>query len=375
MIFEKTEKDAAFDSELRKIQNRIDQNQRKRAQGEIDTESLLQERQHEQENSLSNHVIIGGSLLVLLSSMILFAMAKSAGMSMYYCLGFSVGTLILGNVPFLAVWMLKNKEFALTALLIIPNVCLLCCTGCTGLWYCIFWCTPPPWMRSLCCGLFAMDEYQEAGTGGGYMMYGSDGGGGGARGIPCGMGCKRRLDSLICCICQRGMCLGLTPSSCVCTQCHTSCFTNNQRRRRDKARRRRIAVTETEKGIEMKEIDSSGRASKPLSETDKKGILKSITKDRETQQHKSQELSKGKPSPKFSIRGISSDDVKRTPRRKHVSVSKVSALESPRQKTDAWKVMFTPSLGHSEGGGGAIATDEGASNSGTFGIVEYSSEE
>jgi hypothetical protein len=132
MIFEKTEKDAAFDSELRKIQNRIDQNQRKRAQGEIDTESLLQERQHEQENSLSNHVIIGGSLLVLLSSMILFAMAKSAGMSMYYCLGFSVGTLILGNVPFLAVWMLKNKEFALTALLIIPNVCLLCCTGCTG---------------------------------------------------------------------------------------------------------------------------------------------------------------------------------------------------------------------------------------------------
>lgn len=342
-MYPPTEKDQIFDSALHQVQSEVEQNKRKRIQGEIDTESLIMERKHEEEDSVSNHTIVGGMLLVLLASMILFGMAKNADMQMYYCLGFSIGTLVIGNIPFLIVWLAKNKDLAFTLLLIIPNVCLICCAGFSGLWHCIFWCNPPPWMRCWKFGGVESTELREENfeRPNGILL----------------LGCKRRMDALFCCICQRGLCLGMTPSVCVCTQCHTSCFTSHQRRRRYRARMRqerskgrRIMVTEHgPDDIEMQEIVPSGEVG-GLSTNEKNTIKESIALEHETRKGKKRS------SPTFSLRSISSSDKRGLPRRKHISenseheslrlsTSESTVLESPRQKTNAWKSMFvTPSV-------------------------------
>lgn len=296
-MFERTENDKAMDKVLGGIQDKRERKKKRRKQGEDYVESLLSERRQEQEDSISTHIIIGGSLLVFLCSTVVFTLAKSAGITLMYCFAFSIGILVLGNIPFALIWIIKNKDFTITLLLIIPNVILSCCSMCTAAWYCFFWCTP--WEG----------------------------------------GCKRTIDSILCCLCQRGLCLGWTPSCFLCEECHSSCFTSQQKRRREASRRRRrISITQYDDGsVEMKEItgDEEGSVSGRVKETslderDMEAIRNSLSIDRE-----SFSLKKEKSSPRFSLRGVSSPPPSGK-RRKSIAHE-----TSPVAKTSAWNTMFS----------------------------------
>jgi len=334
-----------MDAVLGKIQKKIDRKRKRRKQGEENTERLLSERKKEQEDSISNHVVIGGFLAIFLTSMVVFTLAKSAGIQLIYCVGFSIGTLVLGNLPFFIIWVIRNRDITIALLLFIPNVFLLCCSACSGLWYCIFWCRSP-WENS-----------------GVWESYGN---------------CKRMIDSVLCCLCQRGMCLVWTPSCCLCQQCHSSCFNEQQRRRREASRRRRrVSITQHEDGsVEMKEIisqyegeygpvNSKRVKEKTLDERDMEAIRKSLSADCSSLSlDNTLGKRKKKSSPRSSLRGISSSEIsgisgisgtsRNYDRTQSLSSTKPERQRrrrvngSLREKTDKWKTMFSGSPGNKE---------------------------
>ena len=228
----------------------------KAIQGARRTEILLQERQQEEENGVTNHILLGGYLLVLLATMVVFSLAKGSGLPLEISLWYATITFILGSFPFSIVWMVKQKNTIYLGYMFIAALFSVFCSACTGLWFCLFWCYVPSCLKP-CCGQEREHDGMHA-----LPLYADE---------ELNVGCcpqstrlKRKLDRILCCLCQRGMCLGWTPSCFQCTQCHTPCFTNEHTLRRHSSvtgKRRRVSVFQRADGtFAAEEILPSGEA-------------------------------------------------------------------------------------------------------------------
>ncbi len=212
----------AMDKAIQEECARIERKKTRLHKGEKAASELVHERARENEDSVVSHILAGGVLGAILCSTIVFSMAKNAGIDILMCLYLSLATFATASIPFCIIWAVRHRAIATELFLCFGSLCSIFCAAVCRCWACVFWCSPA---RFLWCGPRRKALPDKSISKGSIYPFMN------MRGTRwCGISCQRKMDALLCCLCQRGLCLGWTPSCFVCPLCHTSCFTTQKRK-------------------------------------------------------------------------------------------------------------------------------------------------
>ncbi len=295
-MLQPSQKDQALDAAMACSENEEKDKKKKIQRSLVDIESLVLERQHEEEDNVALHVMTGGCLVVTFFTTLTFSMGKSAGIDLLTCGYISLAVFFLGNLPFATIWAWKNKDSTAALLLVIPNGLLLVYSLFVAFWFCLVYCQLPKW-------LYNPPHEPELSSARGDREHSVSG---------CASW-QRKCHAILCCWCQYGPCLCLTPRWCSCaqwtsscSQASLSCCRTGQRKRRDT--KRRIALVRLDEGsVSVQEVSDDGKTQPARLNKEERRVV--------------QDAMDESSSRKSRRRG--------------------ERLTSPRQKASMWKSMFS----------------------------------